>query len=74
MFEGEDIVVELDGFFRFDKGSPAGVAFSVEDAFYLAFVFGEDRHYPSAIQERLFDIGDITGFAQFGKDAIENAP
>ncbi len=71
VFEGKDFIIELDRFFGFDKGSPAGIAFSMQDTFDLAFMLGKDRHDTAAVEKRLFDIGDIPGFCQSAQNAVE---
>ena len=73
MFEREDFIVQFDGFFGLDERGPPGVALSMEDAFDLAFVFGEDGDYPSAVEKGFFDIGYITRFGEPGEDAVEGA-
>src|SRR5882757_1491048 len=51
VFQRKDIIVELYRFFRFDERGATGIAFAMEDAFYLTFVLGKDGYYPSAIQK-----------------------
>src|ERR1700722_18731485 len=71
MLEGEDFIVELDGFLRLYEGGAACIALSMKDALHLPLLFRKNCDHPPAVQERLFDIGHITRLAKPRYDPVE---
>ena len=71
IFEGENLIVHLNCFFRLNERCAPGITFPMKDSFDNSFVFCINSEHPSAIQERLFNIGYVTGFLQLAEHPVK---